>query len=357
MNKFKAYFPLTDKYTYLNTAASGLLPKPVLEFRQQHDMDFYTKGGMLKELQGEHLAEVREKVGHLFSCMSNRVALVPNFSYGFNTLLEGMSTPQKVLLLEQDYPSVNWPFKTRNFNITYVSINTQLEDQIEAAFAKAQPDIFAFSIVQYISGIKIDLSFVKDLKSRYPETLFIADGTQYFGTEVFDFDSSGLDVIGGSTYKWMNAGYGNAFFLFKPDVVDKVAPKTTGFNSLQGKYKPQEGNFIGRFEPGHQDTLNYGSLGAAIDLINTYGMAAIASRIQEISNKAKEAFAQRGLLASDIFNRKQHASIYSIKGDETLIHRLREEGVICVERGGRVRVSFHYFNTEDDIKKLMRVLD
>ena len=353
MNKFKTYFPLTDTYTYLNTAASGLLSKPVLEFRRQHDLDFFHLGGLFKERQGEYLAAVREKVGHLFSCAPNRVALVPNFSYGFNNLLEGIPTSKRVLLLEEDYPSVNWPFVSNDFSINYVSIDEHLEDRIADAFAKAQPDIFAFSVIQYISGIKIDLSFIKALKTKYPETLFFADGTQYFGTELFDFDDSGIDVIGGSTYKWMNAGYGNAFFLFKSDIAHKVAPKTTSFSAFQAEYKPQEGDFIGRFEPGHQDTLNYGSLGAAIDLINTIGMPVISNQINAMSLLAKEAFGERKLIDKGILNRKQHASIYSLESDASLVDRLRQEGIICVERGGRVRVSFHYFNTPEDLERLL----
>ncbi len=356
MKNFKKVFPALKQYTYLNTAASGLLPMPVLEWRQEHDLDFLISGSILKENQGKLLSSVREKVGKLFGCAPERVALVPNFSYGFNTLLEGLKGTEKVLLLEQDYPSVNWPFTSRGFDVTYAQIDTHFEDNIEAAFAKAQPDIFAFSLVQWLNGIKIDQNFLKELKSKYPDTLFFADGTQYIGTENFDFDESALDVLGASNYKWMNAGYGNALFLFKERVAERVAPKTTGFNSLQGKYKPQEGSFIGRFEPGHQDTLNYGSLGAAIDLIKQVGMKTIEERIQHLTVRAKESFSERGLLDDSVLQRSSHSSIFNIKGDSKLVSRLRENNIISVARGEGVRVGFHYFNAEEDLDQLLTFL-
>ena len=356
MSTYKKYFPIIKQCTYLNTPASGLLPMPVLEYRQEHDLDFFMMGSAIKDNRGPQLTIVREKVGTLFSCTPNRVALVPNFSYGFNTLLEGVPASQKVLLLEQDYPSVNWPFESRDFEITYAQIDGDLEKNVEAAFAKAQPDIFAFSAVQYINGIKIDFEFLKRLKTKYPETLFFADATQYFGTEVFDFDASAFDVMGGSCYKWMNAGYGNAIFLFKEAVAEKVFPKTTGFNSLQGKYKAQEGSFLGRFEPGHQDTLNYGSLGVAIDLINEIGMETIATRIQELAAKAKTAFTERGLLEDAVVKRTEHSSIFNLKGDKVLAKRLNESGIMCILRGDGLRVGFQYFNTEDDLKALIAAL-
>ncbi len=356
MHSFSSYFPIIDRYTYLNTPASGLLSKPVLDFRRQHDLLFFEGGSLFKEKQGDFLAEVREKVGQLFNCAPNRVALVPNFSYGFNTLLEGIAVNNTVLLLEEDYPSVAWPFISRDFEVNYVPIDAHLEDRIADAFAKAAPDIFAFSIVQYISGIKIDLDFIKDLKKQYPSTIFLADGTQFLGAAVFDFDTSGIDVLGGSCYKWMNAGYGNGIFLFKPEIVDRVAPKTTGFNALQGKYKPQEGSFIGHFEPGHQDTLNYGSLGTAIDFINTIGMSTIERRINELKEEAKTALSARGLLDEAVVGRKQHSSIFNIKGDATLVATLNEQDIICVQRGAGVRAGFHYFNSPKGLNKLLLAL-
>ena len=356
MKNFAKLFPILKQYTYLNTAASGLLSLPVMEWRQEHDLDFLIQGSILKENQAKLLTGVREKVGKLFSCKPNRVALVPNFSYGFNTLLEGITTHKKVLLLEGDYPSVNWPFESRDFEVSYIKITATIEEEIATAFAKAQPDIFAFSMVQWLSGIKINHEFLKELKSKYPDTLFFADATQYIGTEVFDFDNSAFDVIGGSTYKWMNAGYGNALFLFKESVTDRVALQTTGFNSIQGKYKPQEGSFLGRFEPGHQDTLNYGSLGMAIDVIRQLGMKTIDQKVKAINQKAKEAFAERGLISQEIIHRVDHGSFYNIKGDESLVAKLREEGILTIARGEGVRVGFHYFNTEEDLNKLLALV-
>lgn len=356
MTSFKKYFPITKQCVYFNTPSSGLLPAPVLEYRQEHDLDFFVMGSAIKDGREEQLTNVRESVGTLFSCAPNRVALVPNFSYGFNTLLEGIDTPKKVLLLEEDYPSVNWPFTTRDFEISYTPIQADMEAGIESAFAKAQPDIFAFSVVQYVSGIKIDLAFIKELKTKYPDTLFFADATQYLGTERFDFDNSGIDVLGGSCYKWMNAGYGNGIFLFNEQVAQKVAPKTTGFNSQYGKYKQQEGSFIGRFEPGHQDTLNYGSLGKAIDLINEIGIDTIGERIATLGAKAKAAFIEKGLLSDTVVSRSQHSSIFSLKGDQALVNKLEEQGIVCMVRGEGVRVGFQYFNTEEELDTLLNAL-
>ena len=356
MKNFSKQFPLLKQMTYLNTAASGLLPEAVMEFRQDHDLDFFVSGSVLKEKQGEVLTEVRESVGNFFGCAPNRVALTPNFSYGFNLLMESMDKKKKVLLLKNDYPSVNWAVESRGFEVCYANIDEQLEESIAAVVEKEKPDIFAFSLVQWINGIKIDSEFLKKLKADHPDLLLFGDGTQYCGTEKFDFEASVLDVLGASTYKWMNAGYGNAFFLFKQSMKNHIEPKSYGFNSLQGKYKPHEGSLIGRFEPGHQDTLNFGSLKAAIDLIQETGIEEIEKRISDLASEAKSQLMAEDLLEPTVQKRQIHSSIFNVKGDENLYNHLRGNNIICSQRGSGIRISFHYFNTPEDLEVLMKAL-
>ncbi|WP_324721606.1 aminotransferase class V-fold PLP-dependent enzyme [Salinimicrobium sp. HB62] len=356
MKNFKQQFPLLEQYTYLNTAASGLLPEAVLEFRQDHDLDFLIGGSLFREKRDKIFLKVRQSLGSLFGSAPNLVALSPNFSYGINLLMEGLSKDKKVLLLRNDYPSLNWAVESRKFEICYAEIDGNLEQNIAEAVEREKPDVLAFSLVQYINGIKIDPDFLKSLKSENKNLLLIADGTQYCGTERFNFEDSGIDVLGVSTYKWLNAGYGNGFFLFKEHVQEMIAPANLELKELQPNNKPHRGSFIVKFEPGHLDTLNFGSLKTAIDLVNQIGMEGIENRIAGLAAVAKEKLAEKELLEPAVVNRKLHSSIFNIKGDEKLFSKLRSNKIICSMRGEGIRVSFHYFNTEADLDKLIKLL-
>ncbi|MUP44409.1 aminotransferase class V-fold PLP-dependent enzyme [Gramella sp. BOM4] len=356
MDNLRKGFPVLEQYTYLNTAASGLLPESVWEFRQEHDLDFLIKASLLKDKMGEMLTHVRESLGTFFSCAPNRVALVPNFSYGFNSILESIDAGSKFLLLKNDYPSINWPVESRDFEVVYASIDEELENNIVQQIQKQKPDYFAFSIVQYINGVKLGIPFLKKLKQDFPDLILIADGTQYFGTEYFDFDSSSLDIAISSCYKWMNAGYGNGFMVFNDSVQGKLAPKHLGFGSLQGKYKAHEGNFIGKFEPGHYDTLNFGSLKAAIDHINRLGLDRIEAQILDLKTQMRDRLKDAGLIESWIANRKDFSPLFNIQGDDQVFNKLRTDGIIASQRGEGIRLSVHYYNSQKDLDHLFRVL-
>ncbi|RKS56086.1 selenocysteine lyase/cysteine desulfurase [Gillisia mitskevichiae] len=356
MKNLRKAFPALRQYVYLNTASCGLMSEKVFEYRQDHDLDLLIAGSIFRDKHGEVLEKVRETAGDFFSCAPNRVGLIHNFSSGFNTLLSGINSSSRILLLKEDYPSINWAVNSREFDVCYAKIDDKLEQNIEEALSENKPDLFCFSIVQYENGIKLSISFLKEMKEKFPDTLFVADGTQFLGTEKFDFDASKIDVVIASCYKWMNAGYGNAVMLFQEDVPKKIDPKSCGFNSLQGKYKAHEGNFLGKFEPGHQDSLNFGSIMAAIKLINSVGISLIEERIKLLSQKAKEEFKKLGLLEDAVVNRAQHSSIFNIGGDAKLLQFLNDKNIICSLKEPGVRVSFHYYNTEEEIDLLVTAL-
>lgn len=350
-------FPALASCTYLNTAANGIVPKPVIDWRRQHDMDLMNEADSFRDNFQSVLSGVRNTVAEFFDTSANETALVPNFSFGMNTVLEGLPEGKKILLLKNDYPSVNWPAETRDFEVCYAEINTDLERNIEEAVEKHKPDVFIFSLVQWLNGIKIDLEFLKQLKGQYPNLLIIADGTQYLGTEKFSFAESGIDVLGASAYKWLCAGYGNGFMLVKEAAQERIFPKTIGFNSAERfESLATDTAFMKHFEPGHQDTLNYGSLEQAILFQKNQGVEMLYERIHSLSAKAKERFAEMGLLRDDTLHRKQHSSIFNLKGDMDLFQRLKDKKIVCSPRGGGIRVSFHYYNSEDDLEGLVEVL-
>ena len=357
MEELRRHFPSLSNCIYLNTAANGLVPKSVIEWRRHNDIDLLEQASTFRLHAKEHIDSVRNSVARFFGASPNETALVSNFSLGINMVLEGLPEGQKILLLKGDYPSVVCPVETRDFNVCYAEINENLEGNIESAIAKHRPDVFIFSIVQWLSGIKIDLEFVKQLKIDNPNLLVIADGTQYLGTESFNFHESGIDVLGTSGYKWLTAGFGNGFIMVKEEAQKHIFPRAIGFNSAESfSSDATETHFIKHFEPGHQDTLNFGSLEQSILFVDSMGREKLYDKLSVLSNTAKLYFSEMGLLSNSILLRESHSSIFNLKGNDAMFKKLIANNVICSPRGGGIRVSFHYYNSEADLNRLVEVL-
>lgn len=357
MIKARKEFPVLRKSIYANTAVFGPFYDSLLDWRQEHDLDFLLGAS---DMRGESLAliaETRTTLAQFFDCNEENVALISNMSSGLNMFLDGVDKNTKVLTLTNDYPSVEWPFLSRGFSTEYISVDENLEEAIKNVLSEKSIDILALSIVQWQNGIKIDLDFLKQLKKDYPDLLIIADGTQYCGIENFSFNNSGIDVLVASTYKWLLAGYGSGFMFFKDHVAEKTKVNTIGFNSAEGDIAARATiRFAKRFEPGHLSSTSFGSLKFSLDFFTAIGKNTIDAQNKKLSQKAKKEFTKLGLLEDSVASRKEHSTIFNIKGGDTLFQHLLDNNVICTQRGDGIRLSFHFYNTEEEIDMIVKII-
>ena len=357
MQKYKEGFPILNKYVYANTASSGLIHESTIAWRKQHDKEFMEGASKMIMESAKIITEARATVGDFFGCKYENVALVQNFSLGLNILLEGIDKNRKVLLLENDYPSVNWSFENRSFPISYCKMNEHLEDNIREKIESEDISILALSLIQWVNGIKVDLDFLKELKRENPKLLIIADGTQFCGTTDFNFEDSGLDVLGTSSYKWLLAGYGNGFMLFKDRVKEFSKVETIGFNAANTNPELRNSiRFAKHFEPGHLDTLNFGTLKHSLGLLSVIGKDVIAEQLKNLSARAIKEFLALGLLEEAVALRKDHSTILNIKGDDSMFEHLTKNNILCSQRGNGIRFSFHYYNTLEEIEHIVRII-
>ncbi|MBU2949042.1 aminotransferase class V-fold PLP-dependent enzyme [Zobellia uliginosa] len=358
MKNTRKHFPVLSQYIYANTASAGLLNDDLMEWRQEHDLDYLIGGSIFRNRVMEKIiAETRQSVADFFGAKKENTALVQNFSLGLNMLVDGLDKKHKVLLVKGDYPSVNWPFEYRGFDISYVDLDENIEANIENIIRKNNISVLALSLVQWTNGLKINMKFLTKIRNEFPNLKIIADGTQFCGTSDFDFESSPIDVMGASAYKWLLSGYGNGFILFKDDIEDMFSVNTIGYNASGHNLNGRDSiSFANHFEPGHLDTLTFGSLNFSLKYLNTLGRNAIENQLKLLSQKAKEEFGQLGLLSKVIRDREDHSTIFNIKGDNALFQKLTDNGVICSQRGDGIRFSFHFYNSIEDINTVVKIL-
>ncbi|TDS14091.1 aminotransferase class V-fold PLP-dependent enzyme [Sphingobacterium paludis] len=354
---FKQYFDIPQGINYLNTPGNGLVPTQVHAWRAQREQAFFEPDSLLRNQQGELIQSVREAIGQAFDVNSQQVFCTPNFSFGYSTLLDRLPADTKFLLLDEDYPSLNYPVINRRFPHQHVVVDADLETHIWEAFKQFKPDVFALSIVQYISGMKIDLDFIKELKQAYPNVLIIGDGTQYLGTEPFSFNTSGFDALGGSGYKWLMSGFGNGFLLLSEQFMRALEKGLTQVPRPQEAMWEQKSILQTFFEPGHQDTLSHGTLGESSKFLTQLGFEQIRNHIQHLSQFAHEELAGRHLLLPEIAARESRSSLINIQLPQVHYQSLMDAGIMCFPRGSGIRIGLHLYNTEEDVQHLLEHID
>jgi len=85
-------------------------------------------------------------------------------------------------------------------------------------------------------------------------------------------------------------------------------------------------------------------------------MKEIAKHNENLSKKAGKGFDELGLLNKDVIHRNLHSTIFNIKGNDVLFNHLRKENVVCSRRGEGIRLSFHHYNTVEDIDSILEII-
>ena len=335
-------FPALENKIYLDTARSGLMYNELLSWRKEHENDFLNRGSQFRLNHEILLEKTRTEINKFLGSNNLTTFLVQNFSVGLSLLLKTIKTDKTVLMVKDDYSSIINQVLCSGLKHTLVDNNFDVEAQILNGINKYNPDLFIFSIVQHIDGTFIDLDFIKQVKKDFPQILIIADGTQFCGTQFFDFQSSEIDVLISSGYKWMLGGYGNGFISFN----DKYQ---------KSHFKINEQYFMDLFEPGHHDTLNFGSLLFSLKKISNYGIDKIEKKINLLSFYTLEKLKTKKVLASKIIKRSSHSNIFNIRGDEKLFQHLLENNIICSKRGDGIRLSINFYNTKDEIDYFLSI--
>ncbi len=355
---YKHYFDIPGSTVYLNTPKNGLIPRAHARWRREWDESFFDASGDLRDQQQVMINQVKSDFAGLFHCIPALTYLVPNFSFGYNVLLDGLPEGLKYALLEDDYPSVNYAVQSRGFDFVLVEVQQgNLEENILKVVKESQPDVLSLSIVQYISGLKIDLAFIKQLKIDYPDLIIIGDATQYLGTEPFDFLNSGFDALAGSGYKWMMAGFGNGYIMLSE------ALHAILYAAARHQPRPTQPMLADKsvvdlyFEPGHQDTLAHGTLLQSINFYKELNMSNIKLYLDELKNYAYQVFDERGWLLPEVKTRSIQSLLINLQVPQHVFPWLVQHGIRCFPRGSGIRIGLHLYNDTGDVDQLVAALD
>ena len=335
-------FPLLKKCVYLNTAYVGLMSKSLYSFRRKYDLDYINKGDHIYMSKHEIVNKTRASISRFFGSKINQTFISSNFSSALRSALEYIPKDANFLVLDEDYPSIINAIKERSFNYHKIPITVDLEVSIEKLIKEKKIDVIALSLVQWMSGLLIDIEFLKKIKLNYPEIIILGDGTQFLGGHFFNFQDSPFDFIAASGYKWLLSGFGNGLFMISDNFFDYT--------------KINESILLEKIFDGHSDLLGIESLNYSINSLQNADFNSLINKKNELTSSLKKSLKELSLLDSFSSKRKNHSSIFNIKLSDKEFKFLIKNNVRCVKRGDGVRISIHFYNSKEDIKSFVSLL-
>lgn len=350
-----------ENLIYLNAAAVGLVSKESVQAAQDFQEGTLTNPAKTFFLWKQNgLEELREKVAQLINGKTSQIAFIPNFSFGIAAVLDSIRTKvSKVLLYRDDYPSLTMPVELGGFDVSYVEskdgFSFEIED-IKTLVEEEGIEAVIISHVQFLTGFTLDIETLGNyLKSK--GVAFIVDTTQSTGAIELDFQSSPVDVLISSSYKWLNGGMGSAVLAIKKEFLEKYPPRIAGFGSVMQTpegwtYNPS----IISYEPGHLNPLGLLQLFEGVKHHLKMGVPTIQKHNYALIKRLGEGLKKTNFKVKGGNEAKQLSTLLVFEAPQEVHEYLVKNKVVTTWRKNTIRVSPHYYNTEEEIDRLVELL-
>jgi len=369
INSYRQEFPVTQKYIYLDHSGVSPLPLRVKSAIETFLSEATQGGAFLYPKWLQQTAEVRQSCARFVNAQVDEIAFVKNTSHGLSIVAQGLDWKpgDNVLIYEKEFPSNIYPWlnlQTKGVDVKIIPSRDGriVIDDIEQLI-DLRTRLLAVSSVQFANGFRIDLKKVGDL-CRKKNILFCVDAIQSLGVIPMDVKECSIDFLSADGHKWLLGPEGIGIFYCRKELIEHIYPPLLGWKSVQNEFDFDHPALslktnAQRFEEGSMNLLGVFGLGAAITLLSEIGIDAIEERVLGLGDVIiREAERKRCSLLTPKA-RKERGGNITIAGNFNPAKTrdgLRERGIMVNARGGGLRISPHFYNTEEEIVTLFKAL-
>ena len=363
-------FPHTwSDMVYLNHAAIS----PMC-FRVRDAADLYLTRRSLKGIEPypwaqKMVLETKIMLGQMLHCRADQLAFVLNTSDGMNVLAEGIDWQpgDRVLINDLEFPANIYPFlnlKRRGVEVDIVaSKDYKVTPQQIAERITPHTKLVSISYVQFATGAKADLTAIGKL-CRERDILFAVDAIQALPHCPIDVERDNIDWLSSGSHKWLMALEGVGFVYAGDRALARIHQSYLGWRSVTDSFNFSELDperlvpNAERFENGTLNFVGIASLNASLQFFFEFGLSEIERRVLDLSGYLIDRLEMRGVEIITPKQESERAGIvsFNMPDAEKVYERLHSEQIILSLRSGRLRAAPHFYNTEEEIKKLLVAL-
>jgi selenocysteine lyase/cysteine desulfurase len=365
IQKIREQFPITKNKVFLNHAAQSPLPKPVADTVRRYVDDFSNFGDTSIEWNdgGKPL------FAKLIGAKPEEIAFVENTSVGLNIAANVLHYPHdsKIVTTDLEYPSVVYPWlrKSLGVKVHYVKNvdgKILLEDMEKAVDDKTVA--VAVSHVEYVNGFRHDLRALSEIAHEHGAYL-IVDAIQSAGAMQIDVKKDDVDFLTTACYKWLLSPPGAGYLYVKGELIEKFEPPFVGWASVKQEvfdtidfwdiWNLRLSETASRFEVGSPSFISLTGATEALKILLNIDIENIQKRILKLTDHLIESVKSLGLKLQTPEEPQYRSGVVNFKIDnpKETAESLNRKGIIVSARAHGLRVSPHFYNTEEEIDKFM----
>lgn len=397
--------PLTKKCIYADNGATTPVPIPVINAMNEYFIEYCAnveRGTYsIAQKASEKWDEARRNVSKiLLNCLPEEFIFTKNLTEAANMVAYALEHPlfndgkqqepiirwrkeDKIVttIMEHHSNFMMWLRLTKHLNLGFGVVKPAKDCRLTPEFFEIDEKtrFVSFQHVSNAVGTVHDVrEIIKSIKEKNPGCLVFVDGSQGPGHMPVNVKDLGCDFYAFSGHKGSLGPQGTGGLYVKKELIEKMEPMLLGGGIIsdvsENGYRLAD-TYSKRFDAGTPNIPGLIGLGRAAEYVNEIGLEDIEKREKKLGRilldglsrmKDVEVYGSdddRGTITFNIKGWRSHdvslaldeKNILTRAGHHCCIPLMRFLG-IHEKYGGNVRVSFHYYNTEEEVKKIIEAI-
>jgi len=365
-NAYREFFPVTQHLTYLNHAGIAPLSQPAAEAikrvtDQALHFGSYHYDQWLAAYEG-----LRRAASRLIGAGKSEIAILKNTSEGIATVAMGLDWKpgDKMVAFQEEFGANYFPWKELEKKGVRVEWRSIWDSADRVAQACRGARLLAISFVQYLSGYRVDLEALGQI-CQIRGCLFFVDAIQGLGAFPVDVRRARIHALAADGHKWLLGPEGCGILYVHKEIQEQIAPFEIGWTNFAHHHDYGSRDMTlrpdaGRYESGTLNTIGCFGLRTAIEFLLDIGIDQIAPRVQSLGDWIAQGVEEKDYELSCKRTRANGSGIVSFRKPDidsrVIVGALKQEGIIAAARQGWVRVSPHFYNSPEDVERLLKAL-
>ncbi|MCA0318041.1 MAG: aminotransferase class V-fold PLP-dependent enzyme [Proteobacteria bacterium] len=378
--RIRADVPSAARRAYLHNAGAGLMPRQVVDAMKAHlDLEAEIGGYAAAEREAARLDGVYGSVARLLNASPDEIGLMENATVAWQMAFYGLkfTAGDRILTCEAEYGAnyVAYLQMAKRTGLVIDVIPSDETGEIDLAALERIIDgrvkLISITWVPTNGGLANPAAAVGRI-ARAHGIPYLLDACQAVGQLPVDVEAIGCDMLSATGRKFLRGPRGTGFLYVRRSLLQSIEPPMIDHFSAvwvaRDRYELRDD--ARRFETWENNYAARAGLGVAVDYALDIGLEAIEQRCRQLSGRLREGLgALPGVKIRDLGRTPSAIVSFTIEGSEAgaVVAAADEEGITIgashpsstrIDAEARhlpplVRASPHYYNTEDDVDRLV----
>jgi len=271
------------------------------------------------------------------------------------------SRRNKIVCEELNFPSVMYVYeahaRAHGLRIETVKSDDGITVPLERMLATIDEETFLVPIshVLFKSGFLQNAAAIIE-RAHEVGAMVVLDTYQSAGTVPLSVKELNVDFATGGSVKWLCGGPGAGYLYVRPDLIDRLEPKTTGWMAhehpfsfeTEMHYAPN----VTRFLHGSPAIPALFAAESGYQIINEIGVPAIRAKSKRQTQRLIELAEEAGFRVTSPKNSAERGGTITVWAENAAAitkELIRREFIVDYRPGAGVRISPHFYTKDEEL--------